>query len=403
MRKHTKLVSLLLVFSLVFGAGYWMGQQDARPASAQPDDRPELQETFAPFWETYDALNRNYVDPLDPETLMFGAIRGMVDAVDDPNTNYMSQEEYERWQESLSGEFEGIGATVRQDERSGALEIISPLPNSPAIEAGLLSGDMIVEVGGEDITDLTQTEIVNRVRGPAGSVVRLGILREGEDDLLEIAIVRDRIILPDVEFEMLEENVGYVRLHQFSNETMQNLRDALRELDADNLDGLVLDLRNNPGGFLETSLQVISQFVTDGPILIEQLPGDEEQVFEARGGALAPNVPLAVLVDEGSASASELVAGSLRDRERAVIIGTSTFGKDTVQTIQPLSAGGALRVTIARWVTPDGNSSAPEGIDPDVFVENDTDTEEDEQLAAALRALKGMQRNQLWMPILGRL
>ncbi|MFP4322227.1 MAG: S41 family peptidase [Anaerolineales bacterium] len=394
----TRLLSVVLAFSLVFGAGYWMGQTDSQSASAQPDNRPELEETFEPFWETWDVLNRNYIDPLDPETLMFGAIQGMVEAVEDPNTNYMSQEEYERWQESLSGEFEGIGATVRQDERTGALEIISPLPDSPAMEAGVQAGDLIVEVGGEDITGLNQSEIVNRVRGPAGTPVRLGILREGENDMLEITVIRDRIILPDVEFEMLDGNVGYVRLHQFSEETVRNLRDALRELDANRLDGLVLDLRNNPGGFLETALQVISQFVAAGPILIEQLPGNEEQIFEARGGALAPTVPLAVIVDEGSASASELVAGSLRDRERAVIVGTSTFGKNTVQSIQPLNAGGALRVTIARWVTPDGNSSAPDGLDPDVLIEDDTETEEDEQIAAAIRALKGMQRNQLWAP-----
>jgi carboxyl-terminal processing protease len=163
----------------------------------------------------------------------------------------------------------------------------------------------------------------------------------------------------------------------------------------------VLDLRNNPGGYLETALQVLSLFVSEGPILIEQLPGDEERVFEAYGGAVAPSVPMAILVDEGSASASELVAGGLRDLGRAVIVGMPTFGKNTVQTIQPLSEGGALRVTVARWVTPDGNSSQPDGFIPDVQVEFDPDSDPDfdNQLEAAIRALKGMKRQQLHNPV----
>jgi len=192
-----------------------------------------------------------------------------------------------------------------------------------------------------------------------------------------------------------------VRLYGFTDDTVNKLHDALIEMDAENLSGLVLDLRNNPGGFLETSLQVISQFIDEGPILIEQLPGDQERVFEATGNAAAPTVPLAVLVDGGSASASELVAGALKDRERAVIVGVPTFGKATVQTINPVSTGGAVRVTIARWVTPDGESVDPDGLVPDVEIEYDPDSdpEMDNQLSAAIRALKGMQREQILLPV----
>jgi carboxyl-terminal processing protease len=399
MVKARSIASIVLVVTLAFGVGYFVGQQpESAPVSAQTDSTEEL---FEPFFEVYDLLNQRYIDPLDQDGLMVGAINGMIESIGDDDTNFMSQEDYERWNQSLSGEFEGIGATVRQDEETGALIIVAPLDGSPAEGAGILPGDMIVEVGGENITDLSQTEIINRVRGPAGSIVRLGIQREGEDELIEITVIRDRIELPDIEFRMLENNIGYVRLFQFSNDTGANLQEALQELEAENLDGLVLDLRNNPGGFLETSLQVISQFIEEGPILIEQLPGDQERIFEASGNATAPTVPLAVLVDNGSASASELVAGSLRDLERAVIVGMPTFGKNTVQTIHPISSGGALRVTIARWVTPDGVSVEEGGLAPDVEIEYDpeSDPEMDNQLSAAIRALKGMQREQLSTPL----
>jgi carboxyl-terminal processing protease len=393
------MVTLLLVMTIVFAAGFMAGRKpQTATVSAQTDDREAL---FAPFWEAYDVLNERYVDPLDQETLVVGAIEGMIASVEDENTEYLTLEELSNWNDALSGEFEGIGATVRQDEVTGGLIIVAPLPGSPAEESGLLAGDQIVQVGGEDVTELDQTEIIGRVRGPAGTPVRLGILREGEADIIEFTVIRARIELPDVEFRMLDNNVGYIRLYNFSGETGAKLAEALAELDAESLNGLVLDLRNNPGGYLDTSLQVLSQFVEEGPILIEQLPGEQEQVFEAFGGASAPTVPLAILVDGGSASASELVAGSLRDLERAVVVGMPTFGKNTVQTIQPLTTiDGAMRITIARWITPDGNSSQPAGIVPDVEVEYDpeSDPEMDNQLQAAIRALKGMTRQQLAAP-----
>lgn len=400
MARFRNWMSLVLAVAMAFAVGFWAGKapQSAHVSAQTGGDRDAV---FEPFYEVYDILNQRYVDPLDQENLIIGAIEGMTAAVDDENTEYLTLDELSAWNDSLSGEFEGIGATVRQNEDTGALEIVAPLPNSPAESAGLLPGDQIVQVGGEDVTVYDQTEIINRVRGPAGTPVRLGILREGEADVIEVTIIRARIELPDVESRLLDNNVGYIRLYNFSGETGEKLEQALIELDVENLNGLVLDLRNNPGGFLETSIQVLSQFVSEGPVLIEQLPGNEERVFEAYGRALAPTVPLAILVDAGSASASELVAGSLRDLGRAVVVGMPTFGKNTVQTIQPLSTiDGAMRVTIARWVTPTGTSSQPSGIKPDVQVEYDpeSDPDFDNQLQAAIRALKGMTREQLSVP-----
>lgn len=401
MAKLRTLLSLVLLVTVAFGAGFLTANRSASPvAEAQS---PEAEETFRPFWEAYDIVKSQFVDPIDDETLMIGALEGMLEALEDENTNYLEPSELAAWNESLNGEFEGIGATVRQDEETGGLIIVGPLPGSPAEEAGILPGDIIVQVGGKDITDLSQAEIINQVRGPAGTAVRLGILRDGEPDMIEITVIRERIVLPIVESRMLDNNVGYIRLSQFTLESATELRDTLLEMDANNLNGLVLDLRDNPGGYLDSSLEVIRLFIDEGVILIEQLPGEEERVFEANSTAVAPDVPLAVLVNAGSASASELVAGSFRDLDRAVIVGVTTFGKGTVQIINPLSNGGAVRVSIARWVTPDGNSVDETGLEPDVVVELDLEAPEgqDNQLEAAIRALKGIKREQLKAPLVG--
>lgn len=401
MAKLRTLVSLTLLVTVVFGAGFLAGNRSSAPkAEAQTS---EVDEVFVPFWETYNLIKGQFVDPVDDETLMLGALEGMLETLGDENTAYLDPAELEAWNESLTGEFEGIGATVRQDEETGGLVIVSPLPGSPAEEAGILPGDTIIQVGGKDITALSQAEIINQVRGPAGTAVRLGILREGEPELIEITVIRDRIALPTIETEILDNNVGYIRLYQFSAEAANDLRNALVEMDANNLNGLVLDLRDNPGGFLDTSLNVIRLFVNEGVILIEQLPGEEERVFEANATAVAADVPLAILVNEGSASASELVAGSLHDLDRAVVVGTNTFGKNTVQTVNGLSNGGAVRISIARWVTPDGTSVEEVGLTPDVVVELDAEAPEgqDNQLEAAIRALKGIQREQLKAPLYG--
>ncbi len=399
MAKLRSVVSLALLVAVVFGAGFFAGNRSTPSKAAAQTG--EVDEVFQPFWETYQLVKSQFVDDIDDETLMLGALEGMLETLGDENTNYLDVTELEAWNESLTGEFEGIGATVRQDEETGGLEIVSPLPNSPAEGAGILAGDIIIQVGGKDITDLSQTEIINQVRGPAGTAVKLGVLRDGEAEILEITVIRDRITLPTLETRMLDNNVGYIRLYQFSSEAANDLRNALQEMDANNLNGVVLDLRDNPGGFLDTSLEVIRLFVNEGIILIEQLPGDEERVFEANSTAVAPDVPLALLVNEGSASASELVAGSLHDLDRAVIVGTNTFGKNTVQTINPLSNGGAVRLSIARWVTPDGTSVEEVGFTPDVVVELDAEAADDNQLEAALRALKGIKREQLEAPLYG--
>ncbi len=345
---------------------------------------------FQPFWDAWNLIHEHYTD-LDDNALMEGALAGMIESIGDPHTDYMTPELFARINEGMSGEYEGIGATVRQDENTGGLELLSIMDGSPAERAGLLAGDQIVRVEGQDVTSWTQNEIIAQVRGPAGTAVRLGILRPGEADILKFEVIRDRINVASVVSQVLDGNIGYVRLSQFEFSTSDELRQALEEMDANNLNGLILDMRGNPGGYLSTAVEVGSAFIQSGNILIERGPGLEFP-HPALGNAVAPDVPMVVLVDQGSASASELVAGALQDYERATIVGMPTFGKGSVQTWRELSNGGGVRITISRWYTPTGNSVSEVGIHPDVVVPYEPPAisgDEDNQLTAAIQVLNG--------------
>lgn len=349
-------------------------------------------ERFTPFWETWTLLHDTYGDELDDTALMEGAIRGLIASIDDPHMDYMDPDTFSRVFEGLSGEeYEGIGAVVSQNDETGGLELISIFEGSPAEAAGLKPGDQIITVEGEDITDLTQEEIIALVRGPADSLVRLGILRSGEVDLLKFEVRRGRITVPSVSSELLDNNIGYVRLSQFEFNTTADMRLALQELDVENLDGLILDLRGNPGGFLSTTIEVASAFIPDGVVVIERTP-DNETDHQALGNAIAVDVPMVVLVDQGSASASEIIAGTMQDRERAIVVGMPTFGKGSVQTWRQLSNGGGIRITISRWYTPNGDSVTDVGVTPDYIVPYDPEVvvnDRDNQLNAAIEILLG--------------
>lgn len=382
----------LVVIAAAFAGGYLLGTQDSGSAARAQGNQPaETEELFVPFWETWNLLHENYVDPLDDTALMESALRGMMQSLGDPNTDYMDPDTFARVNESMSGEYEGIGATVRKHETTGGLELVSIFDGSPAQAAGLRAGDQIIEVDGENITDLSQEEIIALVRGPAGSEVTLGILRAGEPDLLDFDVTRGRITVSTVTQRVLDGAIGYIRLSQFDFETGGLMRQALEDMDADNLNGLILDVRGDPGGYLTTAIDVASAFIEEGAILIERSP-DNEFTHMVRGDAVAPEVPLVVLVDQGSASASELIAGALQDHERATIVGMPTFGKGSVQTWRELSNGGGVRITISRWYTPDGHSVSEVGITPDIEVPFDVDAAlegVDNQLETAIAVLNG--------------
>ncbi len=383
----------------VFVMGYVMGAREPETSvRAQTGPSADTEALFAPFWETWALLHDNYVDPLDDETLMEGALSGMLAVLDDPHTGYMTPEIFSRINETMSGEYEGIGANVRMDEETGGLELVSIMEGSPAQAAGLLPGDVIVEVGGEDVTHLPQNEIVALVRGPADTTVELGILRQGVEGILQFEVMRQRISVPSVVAEVLEGDIAYIRLSQFEFGTSEEMREALEAMDANQRRGLILDLRGNPGGYLTTSIEVASAYVQEGTVVIERGPG-REHTYEALENAIAPDVPMVVLVDRGSASASELIAGALQDNGRATVVGMPTFGKGSVQTWHTLSNGGGVRITVSRWYTPNGRSVSDVGIEPDVRVPfelepgeiYDPETMPDPQLQAALRILTSGQ------------
>ncbi|GMQ79344.1 MAG: hypothetical protein BMS9Abin02_1927 [Anaerolineae bacterium] len=368
---YRRLVLILIVILITLGAfstGYIFGQSEIAPikligpASITPG---AARDSFRPFWETWQILNDDFFEqPLNNELLAEGAIDGMLSALEDPNTRYLSPDEEEAARINLRGSFEGIGAEVT--EENGSITIVAAYEGSPAANAGLKSGDVLRQVDGVDLTGMDINEVVRLVRGPAGTAVNLTIERDGSR--FDVNIIRDKIRIPSVRSELLEEGVAYIRLSRFSDTTTQEFEENLDSLMTSEPTGLILDLRNNPGGGLSTAVDIADHFLGEGLILTERYGNGEETTFEADEKGLAQDVPLVVLINEGSASASEVVAGAIRDRERGVLIGARSFGKGTVQIWRRLSNDGGLRVTVARWLTPDGTWVNDEGLTPDITV-----------------------------------
>lgn len=356
---------------LGFGGGFLFGQSPWAPVdvfaaiNVRHDTPAEVRETFEPFWEVWHLVNNRYFDqPVDHVALMEGAIAGMLATLDDDNTRYLSPRDEARARQDMEGEIYGIGAQVEM--RDDRLVIVSPIDDSPAAAAGLQPGDIILEANGIDLRGMDLTEAVDYVRGPEGTAVNLLLERDGEQ--FEVEIIRARIRIDSVNGEMLEDNVAYVRINRFGERTSSELEDVLTDLLEQNPIGLIIDVRRNPGGGLDAALDVTDQFLPGGTILIERFGDGRERIFEATDNGLATQIPLVVLIDEGSASASEVLAGAIRDQGRGILIGETTFGKGTVQSWQPLSNGGGVRITIARWLTPNDTWIDKMGLEPDIVV-----------------------------------
>jgi carboxyl-terminal processing protease len=318
------------------------------------------------LFEVWDLVNREYDGPLpSDEEALYGAIRGSLDLLGDPFTRFVPPAVAAQSREQLDGSYEGIGAFVDMDER-GLLIIVRPFVGQPAAEAGLRSGDVITHVDGEAVAGKSLEEIIARVKGPIGTEVTLTVVREGVEDPFDLRVERARIEIPIVESEMLAGDIAYVRLSTFSSSADQILREALEDLLAQDPRALILDLRDNPGGFLNQATAVADLFLDEGVILYQRNSNGVEEIFTSRDGELAEHVPLVVLVNVGSASASEIVAGAIQDRGRGTVVGEQTFGKGSVQQSHTLSDGSELRVTIARWYTPNNLSISEVGVSPDI-------------------------------------
>jgi carboxyl-terminal processing protease len=353
----------------------------------------ELTSLFAPFWEAWGIIQDQYIDqPVDSEALMRGAIKGMFDSLGDQHSSYMDPDQFQQANIPLEQEYEGIGAWV--DTTAEYLTIFSPMPGSPAESAGLRPGDKVIAVDGEDMTGIDGSLVIRRILGPAGSLVRLTIARDGEAEPFEVEIIRARISVPSVTTEMLDDGIAYVQIIQFAENTRTELREKLQEVLKQEPVAMIVDLRNNGGGYLTTAVEVTSEFLGEGIVLLEEYGDGTQKEFKALSGGLATEIPLVVLVNEGSASASEIMAGALQAHQRAPLVGTTTFGKGTVQNWIPLSRGaeGAVRITVARWLTPDGLQIHETGLQPDFIVElteEDIHAERDTQLEKAIELLTG--------------
>lgn len=351
----------------------------------------DLDELFEPFWEAWDLIHYYYVDqPLDENKMMEGAIRGMLDSLGDPHTRYSDPQSFQKESEYISGaEYEGIGAWM--DITGEYAEITSPMPGSPAEEAGLRPYDLVIAVDGEDMTGVDPNDAIQKILGPQDTTVVLTIQREGSEPF-DVSIVRRAIVTPMVISEMLENDIAYIQLTQFGDLTVEELRNALDDLMPKNPKGLILDLRNNGGGYVQVCVDVASEFLPEGKLVLTEKDGDgsEMEYFTKGEGGRALDVPMVVLGNQGTASASEILIGALRYHERAVFIGMKTYGKGSMQIQPELVNGGAVSVTIARWYTPDGQLIHGVGIEPDIQVEiteQDYAAESDPQLDRAVQYL----------------
>ena len=380
---------LLLAFA-VFAVGFAAGRLSHSAANAPGGALNDVERAFALLREAYAIIESRYIDPVEVETLVDGAIKGMVDALGDAHSGYIGPDLCPRSRD-FSGEFSGIGVIVKTDEETGLIQVASVIANTPAAKAGVLPGDIFYEVDGNRVTGFSQAELSALVPGPPGSAVTVAFKRGQE--LVAYEIIRDSFEMPNVTYDIIGDNIAYIAMLDFHDLSRSQLEAAFEAINITSASGLIFDIRNNPGGTLASAIDVGSAFIEDG-VLLRQIARDRtEEVTRASGGYRDISIPIVVLVDETSASASEVIAGAMQDHGVATIIGETTFGKGTVQSLPALSNGGCLRITTRRWLTPKENWIHKQGIIPEIIVEwnpgaDDSGAQFDPQLAAAIHYLK---------------
>lgn len=365
----------LVTTGVILGITLVFGQMVFAERNNQPE--PDLPiEDLRTFSEIFGRIKSSYVESVEDTELIEGAIRGMLSSLD-PHSSYLDMDDFKELQEGTSGEFGGLGIEVTMED--GFVKVVAPIDDTPAAEAGIQPGDLIIRLDDQPVKGLSLNEAVDIMRGEPGSKLLLTIVRDGEDKPVKVELERDIIKVESVRHEMLEPGFGYVRIATFQSPTAESLRnsiDALKEENEGQLSGLVLDLRNNPGGVLDAAVDVSDAFLDSGLVVYtEGRVDDADAEFKAKPGDLLDGAPIIVLVNSGSASASEIVAGALQDHERAIVIGTQTFGKGSVQTVMPLTNDTAVKMTTARYYTPNGRSIQAEGIVPDIIMEPITVTQ----------------------------
>ena len=392
-RKTSAIVLSVLLFVLIFGSGFFVGNSKHSffgngVSAEEPLD-------LKAFWKAFSILEEKFVQSPGEEILseekVYGAISGLVDSYDDPYTVFLPPTQNEQFEETISGVFSGVGMEVgMQDD---FITVISPLKNSPAEQAGVKSGDKIIAIDGQSSVDMTIDDAIDLIRGEKGEAVSITVIREGEKDPLSIEIIRDNIIIPIIDTQEIEDTF-VISLYNFSATAPLEFRNALREFVVSGKNKLVLDLRGNPGGFLNSAIDVASWFLPAGKVVaVEDFgEGEDQKLFRSKGyDIFNDNLKMVILMDGGSASASEIVAGALKEHGLATLVGQNTFGKGSVQELFDITDDTSLKVTIAKWLTPEGKSISDGGLAPDIDVEFDSEQFEngvDTQLMKALEILQ---------------
>ncbi|MFA5644336.1 MAG: S41 family peptidase [Patescibacteria group bacterium] len=347
--------------------------------------------SFDLYWDVWNILKEGYVDQelVNDKKMFYGSLKGLVMSLDDPYSEFMDPQENKEFNDDMSGTFEGIGAEI--GIRDDILTIISPLEGTPAQKAGLMAGDKILEINGEITKNMNINEAVSKIKGPKGTEVVLSVFKVGLEDIQEIKIIRDTIIIKSVSFEKINENIFLIKINSFNNDTDFLFSQAIKEMISSRCDKVIIDLRNNPGGYLETSVLLLGEWINGQTAVIEKFGDGQVVNYPAEGLNRLTDYPTVILINNGSASASEILAGALKDYSKATIIGEKSYGKGSVQMIKTLEDGSALKMTVAEWLTPQGRNINEEGILPDIEVVlsfADLENDRDPQLQKAIEFLK---------------
>jgi len=402
LRGTGELAALFFVGALVIGGyfyGFQVGKSEARIIPIEGVVNTQLGQSeaadFSLFWDAWRVIEEKYAvkDALDYKEMVFGAISGMVKSLGDPYTIFMDPEDTKHFRDDISGSFEGVGMEIGIRNRN--LQVISPLEGTPAKAAGLRPGDIIVKIDDTFARNLTIDEAVSLIRGPRGKDVTLSILRDDWSETKDFVITRAIIQIPSLEWEIVEDNIAYIQLFHFSQDASRTFEAAATGILTSSTERIILDLRNNPGGFLEVSVDIAGWFLERGQVVVVENFGEEgkEIVYKARGNGKLGSYPLVILMNQGSASASEILAGALRDHKGIQLVGEKSFGKGSVQELENLLGDASLKVTVANWLTPNGDHITDVGLEVDVQVEmtsEDFDQELDPQLDKALELIKNL-------------
>lgn len=398
MKRAFTLFFLLLVISTSFGLGFYFSESQRPPAPIEGVINQEISQPegvdFSLFWDTWRVLQEKHIDKgsLNIEEMVYGAIAGMVNSLDDPYTVFLKPRDTKVFEEDVSGEFEGVGMEI--GIRKSRLQVISPLEGTPAMKAGLKAGDKILAIDGDSTDGITIDEAVKTIRGPRGTEVILTVLRDEWDETKDFTIVRDVIEIPSLKLEIRDDGIAHIKIYHFSQVAGREFAESAAEILKSPAEKIIVDLRNNPGGFLEVAQYISGFFLEKGDVvLIEDFGGGEKEEYKAGGHSSLLSYPVVVLINKGSASASEILAGALRDNRGILLLGETSFGKGSVQQLEKLGEGSSVKVTIARWLTPQGTLINGEGLSPDIEVEiteEDIEGELDSQLDKAVEILEGL-------------